>query len=140
MTVTQFSERAGLIADQTYHNTGDVSNHKTPDPDQPRSVATVQPLTSNLLRCNRTQARAGGLVDRTWISYVPPAYEICPLGFSSRCAHSATGMAQRNVRYSKRTRSSSSSSNSPNAGNPPSLLYFVHSNELQVHSLDQCRK
>jgi len=45
MTITQSPERAGLIADQTYHNTGDVSNHKTFNPDQLRSVATVQLLT-----------------------------------------------------------------------------------------------
>jgi len=105
MTVTKPSERADLIADPTHHGTADVSNHKTLDLDQLRGVATVQGSRSNFRRCNRTQARAGGLVDGTWISYVPPAYEICPLGSSSRRTYSSTDMAQRNVQYSKRASS-----------------------------------
>jgi len=105
MTVTKPSERTDLIADPTYHDTADVSNHKTLDLDQLRGVATVQGSRSNFRRCNRTQARARGLVDRTWISYVPPVYEICPLGSSSRCAYSATDMVQRNLRYNRRASS-----------------------------------
>ena len=81
---------------------------------------------SNLRRCNRTQARAEGLVDGIWIDYGSPVYENYPLGFSPRCAYPATGIAQRNVRY-RRT------------GSCPSLLYFVHPDELQVHPLDQRR-
>ena len=79
-------------------------------------------------------------MDGIRVRYVPLVYEIYPLDFSSRYACSATGVAQRNVRYSKRARSYSSSSDSSNAGNPLSLLYFVRSDELQVYSLGQRRR
>ena len=44
------------------------------------------------------RARAGGPVDGTRIGYVSPVYKVYPLGFSSRYACPATGMAQRRER------------------------------------------
>jgi len=41
MPVTQFSERADLMADPTYHNTVDIGNRKAFGLNQLRSVATV---------------------------------------------------------------------------------------------------
>ena len=100
MTVTQFSERADLIADTTYYYTVDIGNYKVFGLNQLRSVATVfaQHSTRDIVTLNRIQARAGGPVDRILMCYVPPVYEIYPLGFSLRCAYPATGIVQRRER------------------------------------------
>ena len=50
MTVTQPSERADLVADPTYLNTADISNHKTFDLDRLRERR--HGLASDLQRCN----------------------------------------------------------------------------------------